>query len=110
MRGKPSQIVHIIMQFNYFHWFIQLLCSKMVYLLKYCQLTYLYLIFLIYMQIWFSDFTSHRYNHAHCLTMSIVFSMYFKGIEHLGGCVCEFRSVYACGLIIWGVNRLDNLL
>ena len=58
------------------------------------------------MQIWFSDFTSHRYNHAHCLTMSIVFSMYFKGIECLVGCVCE--SVNACGLIIWGFNRLVN--
>ena len=33
--------------------------------------------------------------------------VYFKGIEHLGGCMCEFVSVYACGLIIWGFNHLD---
>ena len=43
---------------------------------------------------------------AHCLTMIIMFSMYLKGIERLNGCVCEFRSVYACGLIIWGFNHL----
>ena len=72
----------------------------MVYLLNYCRLTYLYLIYSIYMQIRFSEFASHRYTHAHCLTMLIVFSMYFKGIERLGGCMCEFVSVYACGLII----------
>ena len=35
---------------------------------------------------------------AHCLTMIIMFPMYFKGMERLVGCVCE--PVYACGLII----------
>ena len=60
------------------------------------------------MQMRFSDFIGHRYSHAHCLTMSIMFTMYFKGFERLVGCVCE--SVYACGLIIWGVNHLGNLL
>ena len=104
-RGKPSQIVHIIMQFNCFQWFIQFICFKRVYLLNCCQLTYLYLIYLIYMQMQFSDFISHRYSHAYCLTMLIVFSMYFKGIECSVGCVCE--SVNACGLIIWGVICLD---
>ena len=60
------------------------------------------------MQMRFRDFIVTDIVIAHCLTMSIMFPLYFKGVEHLVGCVCE--SVYACGLIIWGVNRLGKLL
>ena len=41
------------------------------------------------MQMRFSDFIVTDVVIAHCLTMIIVFSLYFKGIERLGGCVCE---------------------
>ena len=56
-----------------------------------------------YMQIRFSEFASHRYRHDHCLIMLIMFSVYFKGIECLVGCV------YASGLIIWGFHPFRQL-
>ena len=66
---------------------------------KYCKILLVDLFVLVYMQMQFSDFIVTDIVSAHCLTMIIVFSLYFKGYEHLNGCVCEFRSVYACGLI-----------
>ena len=38
-----------------------------------------------------------------------MYSWYFKGIEHLVGCLYEsVYAWYACGLNIWGFIHLDN--
>ena len=60
------------------------------------------------MLMWFSDFIVTDVVIAHCLTMVIMFSLYFKGYERLVGCVCE--SVVCMWVNYLGFHLFGNYL